>query len=125
MLETLAERGALHERDYVDHLTSTGAIATSIDGVGIDATAVAATREALGRGDPIIVQAALQSGVWSGRADVLRRVDKPSQYTRAIPAPDGRLGKACGMSRSGNAWDIAAIESLFSSLKIVRTEGKT
>ncbi|TWB89343.1 uncharacterized protein FBZ93_11658 [Bradyrhizobium macuxiense] len=79
VLETLAERGALHERDYVDHLTSTGTVATSIDGVGVDATAVAATREALGRGDPIIVQAALQSGVWSGRADVLRRVEKPSR----------------------------------------------
>jgi predicted RecB family nuclease len=79
VLETLAERGALHERDYVDHLTAAGTVATLIEGVGVDATAVAATREALGRGDPIIVQAALQNGRWSGRADVLRRVKKPSQ----------------------------------------------
>jgi predicted RecB family nuclease len=78
-LEALAERGAMHERGYVNHLTAAGVVATSIDGVGIDATAVAATREALGRGDSIIVQAALQSGVWSGRADVLRRVEKPSR----------------------------------------------
>src|SRR6202035_5240248 len=64
VLETLAERGALHERDYVDHLTAAGTVATLIEGVGVDATAVAATREALGRGDPIIVQAALQDGHW-------------------------------------------------------------
>ncbi|NPU11973.1 TM0106 family RecB-like putative nuclease [Bradyrhizobium sp. 83002] len=79
VLETLAERGAVHERDYVHHLTSTGTVATLIDGVGVDAISVAATREALGRGDAIIVQAALQDGVWSGRADVLLRVEKPSQ----------------------------------------------
>jgi predicted RecB family nuclease len=79
MLETLAERGALHEREYVDHLTAEGTVATLVEGVGVDANAVAATREALVRGDPIIVQAALQGGVWSGRADVLRRVEKPSR----------------------------------------------
>jgi predicted RecB family nuclease len=79
VLETLAERGALHERDYVDHLTAAGTVATLIEGVGVDATAVAATREALGRGDPVIVQAALQNGRWSGRTDVLRRVETPSR----------------------------------------------
>lgn len=30
------------------------------------------------RGDAVIVQAALQDGHWSGRADVLRRVEIPS-----------------------------------------------
>lgn len=78
VLETLAERGALHERGYIEHLERNGLKATTIDGVGIDASAVAATREAMVRGDPVIVQAALQGGNWSGRADVLLRLERPS-----------------------------------------------
>lgn len=34
-------------------------------------------------------------------------------------------GIVCSMSRSGNVWDNAAMESFFSSLKTERTEGKT
>lgn len=33
-------------------------------------------------------------------------------------------GIICSMSRSGNVWDNAAMESFFSSLKTERTEGK-
>jgi putative transposase len=33
-------------------------------------------------------------------------------------------GIACSMSRSGNVWDNAAMESFFSSLKIERIRGK-
>jgi hypothetical protein len=53
-----------------------GATVTIIDGVGIDAPAVAATMEAMRRGDGGIVQAARQSGQGVGRltfCDVLRR----------------------------------------------------
>ncbi|MFK4529345.1 transposase InsO family protein [Bradyrhizobium japonicum] len=34
-------------------------------------------------------------------------------------------GIICSMSRSGNVWDDAAMESFFSSLKTEPTEGKT
>jgi transposase InsO family protein len=34
-------------------------------------------------------------------------------------------GVACSMSRSGNVWDNAALESFFSSLKTERTARKT
>src|SRR5882762_5907983 len=78
VLETLAERGALHEQGFIEHLKAAGAAITLIDGVGIDAAAVAATMEAMRRGDTVIVQGALQAGQWSGRADVLRRVETPS-----------------------------------------------
>jgi transposase InsO family protein len=33
-------------------------------------------------------------------------------------------GAVCSMSRSGNVWDNAAMESFFSSLKTERTAGK-
>ena len=52
---------------------------TVIDGVGLDPNSVTATREAMSRGDAVIVQGALQSGRWNGRADVLRRVETPSR----------------------------------------------
>jgi uncharacterized protein len=78
VLETLAERGNLHEQGFVDHLKEAGLSITIIDGVGVNGQSVADTLKAMKRGDPVIVQAALQSGPWGGRADVLRRVEIPS-----------------------------------------------
>lgn len=77
-LDALVERGKIHEQGFVDHLAKQGGTVTAIGGVGIDRASVAQTREAMARGDAVIVQAALQDGVWSGRADVLRRVEAPS-----------------------------------------------
>jgi predicted RecB family nuclease len=80
VLETLAERGALHEQGFIDHIKSGGLAVTVIDGVGVDSMSVAATGDAMARGDPIIVQGALQTGRWNGRTDVLRRVETPSRF---------------------------------------------
>ena len=60
------------------------------------------------------------------RIKVLRRSFESAQYTseqfRALMADNG---VACSMSRSGNVWDNAAMESFFSSLKTERTARKT
>ncbi len=80
VLETLAERGALHEQGFIEHLKAKGLAVTAIDGVGIDPKSVAATHGAMARGDSVIVQGALQAGNWNGRADVLRRVETPSRF---------------------------------------------
>jgi predicted RecB family nuclease len=77
-LDALIERGKTHEQGFVDHLAGQGGTVTVIAGVGIDQNAVSQTRQAMGRGDAVIVQAALQAGHWSGRADVLRRVETRS-----------------------------------------------
>jgi putative transposase len=57
---------------------------------------------------------------------LLHHSDRGSQYTSE---PFQRLlrdlGVTCSMSRSGNVWDNAAMESFFSSLKTERTAGKT
>lgn len=74
-LEALVERGKIHEQGFVDHLARQGGTVTVIDGVGIDDASVAQTQQAMARGDAVIVQAALRDGYWSGRADVLRRVE--------------------------------------------------
>src|SRR5262249_54853461 len=78
VLEVLAERGAQHEQGYVEHLKASGLSVTAMGGVGVDSTVVAQTLEAMKAGAPIIVQGALQVGHWSGRPDILRRVEKLS-----------------------------------------------
>ncbi|HQT55717.1 MAG TPA: hypothetical protein PKX06_19900, partial [Phenylobacterium sp.] len=51
---------------------------TVIGGVDITANAIEETLAAMRDGAPVIVQAALKSGAWVGRADVLRRTETPS-----------------------------------------------
>jgi predicted RecB family nuclease len=77
-LDALIERGKIHEQGFVDHLAEQTGPATLIAGVGIDQASVTQTQQAMVRGDAVIVQAALRDGHWSGRADVLRRVETPS-----------------------------------------------
>ena len=66
--------------------------------------------------------------IWRrGKPDaVMHHSDRGSQYTCE---PFQRLmaehGISCSMSRSGNVWDNAAMESFFSSLKTERTSAKT
>src|ERR1700751_2281269 len=62
VLETLAERGAQHEQDFIEHLKDCGLAVTVIDGVGVDTVALTATVRAMERGDAVIVQGALQAG---------------------------------------------------------------
>src|SRR5262249_13532033 len=80
VLEVLAERGALHEQSYVDHLQANGFSVTTIDGVGVDSSVVTQTLEAMKAGAQIIAQGAFHVAHWSGRADILRRVEKPSHF---------------------------------------------
>ena len=78
MLDLLQQRGLAHEEGYVQHLEESGCQITRIEGVGLSQTTVDATLEAMRSGSEVIVQAALTEGAWGGRADVLRRVDVPS-----------------------------------------------
>ena len=80
LLDLLVERGRLHERNYLDHLTASGLAPVVIEGVGISPTAVAQTLGAMQAGAQIIAQGALEAGRWSGRADVLKRVEKASRF---------------------------------------------
>ncbi len=77
-LEVLWERGAAHERAYVEHLRSLGLRVVEIEGIGIAPAQVEQTMAAMRAGTDVIVQGAFLEGAWSGRTDVLRRVPKPS-----------------------------------------------
>ncbi|WP_116808690.1 TM0106 family RecB-like putative nuclease [Steroidobacter cummioxidans] len=77
-LEVLWERGAAHERAYVDHLRSPGRQIVEIEGVGVTPVQVEKTMAAMRAGVDVIVQGAFLEGVWSGRTDVLLRVPEAS-----------------------------------------------
>jgi putative transposase len=71
-----------------------------------------------------LVTDALTMAVWrrGQHQALLHHSDRGSQYTsetfqRTLQA----LGVTCSMSRAGNVWDNAAMESFFSSLKTERT----
>lgn len=80
LLEVLWERGALHEQNYVEHLKASGLDVIRIEGVDVSAEAVTATIDAMRNGVPVIVQGALGNGKWSGRADILKRVEGQSRF---------------------------------------------
>jgi len=75
-----------------------------------------------------LVTDALVMAIWRrGKPDeLLHRSDRGSQYTsEQFQKLLSDNGIVCSMSRSGDVWDNAAMESSFSSLKIERTPRKT
>jgi predicted RecB family nuclease len=94
VLETLAERGRAHERQYLEKLKESGLSVVEIEGGGINSTQVARTLEAMRSGAAVIYQAALLQGVWSGRADVLRRLEAASALgTWSYEVVDAKLAR--------------------------------
>ena len=75
-----------------------------------------------------LVTDALVMAIWRrGKPDaLLHHSDRGSQYTsEQFQRLMADSGVVCSMSRSGNVWDNAAMESFFSSLKTERTSNKT
>lgn len=75
-----------------------------------------------------LVTDALVMAIWRrGKPDaLLHHSDRGSQYTsEQFQRLMADHGVTCSMSRSGNVWDNAAMESFFSSLKTERTARKT
>jgi putative transposase len=75
-----------------------------------------------------LVTDALVMAIWRrGKPDaLLHHSDRGSQYTsEQFQELLANHGIVCSMSRSGNVWDNAAMESFFSSLKTERTARKT
>ena len=74
-----------------------------------------------------LVADALMMAIWRrGKPDaLLHHSDRGSQYTSdQFRRLLSELGVTCSMSRSGNCWDNAAMESFFKSLKTERTDQK-
>ena len=78
LLQVLLERGSIHEQNYVAHLEQSGLEVLRIGGFDVTEEAVEETLSAMKQGVAVIVQGALSSAGWGGRADILRRVERPS-----------------------------------------------
>lgn len=79
LLQILSKRGSAHEQDYLEYLAKSGLDVVRIDGIDVTSAAASQTREAMQHGVPVIAQAALTHESWKGRADILRRVEVPSE----------------------------------------------
>ena len=75
-----------------------------------------------------LVTDAMMMAIWRRRpkaASLLHHSDQGSQYTsESFQSLLEDHGVVCSMSRSGDCWDNAAMESFFSSLKTERTSRK-
>lgn len=77
-LVVVQQRGLEHEKAYVEHLLNQNLSIVDLREQSGDISAVEDTQRAMRAGIQVIIQAALQTGRWFGRPDLLRRVETPS-----------------------------------------------
>lgn len=112
-LDLLRERGAKHEAAYVQHLADQGLAVTTIPGKGLDDDVVRLTDEAMRRGDPVIVQAALRGTDFAGRADILLRMEAPSDLGAwSYEATDTKLARE---TKGGTVLQLSLYSDLLAS----------
>lgn len=78
MLDILHMRGEMHEQDYLNHLERNGNQIVRIESSGLEEEQAEETKAAMRSGATFISQGVLLHERWGGRADILKRVDKPS-----------------------------------------------
>ena len=82
MIDELKARGIAHEQRYLKHLEAQGlSIVPAFDAESDDQSVQAGlgrTLQSMRDGADVIYQAMLSDDTWSGRADFLRKVDRPS-----------------------------------------------
>jgi uncharacterized protein len=119
-LEILRERGLEHEKAYLSHLRSQGLQVVEIPEGGSEETALRSTLAAMRSGVDVIAQAALADGRWHGRADVLRRVERPSDLGAWSYEPvDTKL--ACE-TRGGTILQLIAYAELLAAIQGILPE---
>ena len=88
---------------------------TVIDGIGVDAVSVSKTSEAMRAGAEIIAQGALEADGWIGRADILRRVETPSQLgSWSYEIIDAKLARE---TKGGTVLQLCLYSDLLSSFQ--------
>jgi uncharacterized protein len=114
----LRERGDEHEDAFLTHLEAQGlciARPGSEDSGGLERT-LAAMRE----GADVIAQATLVDGAWFGRADVLRRVERPSDLGAwSYEVWDTKLARE---TKGGSVLQICLYSDLLATIQGVRPE---
>jgi predicted RecB family nuclease len=115
----LAARGDEHEDAFLDHLEKQGLrIARPQDGP--DDQAFDRTLAAMREGAAVIAQATLLDGTWFGRADVLRRVARPSRLGAwSYEVWDTKLARE---TRGGAVLQICLYSDLVGTIQGARPE---
>jgi uncharacterized protein len=114
-LDLLRERGFRHEQGYIEHLRGKGLGIANIEGVASDARALAATMEAMRQGREVIVQGAFLADGWSGRPDVLLRVNSPSDLGPwSYEAVDTKLSRE---TKGGTVLQLSLYSDLVSKVQ--------
>jgi uncharacterized protein len=120
MTEALRQRGAEHERGYVESLRKTGLQIAEIEPKQSPDARVAQTLDAMRRGAEVIVQAALEGDSWLGYADILQRVPTPSALGDWSYEPyDTKLARE---TRGGTILQLSVYADLLESIQQVLPE---
>jgi len=120
-LVILRERGLEHERAYLSHLRNRGIEVLELsDAGGSEEAALHSTLAAMRMGVDAIAQATLVNGRWHGRADVLLRVEKPSDLGAWSYEPvDTKLARE---TRGGTILQLIAYAELLAGMQGVLPE---
>jgi predicted RecB family nuclease len=120
LLEILRERGYRHEEGFIQHLKDQGYSVVVIDGVGISDQAIEDTSNAMKRGVDVIAQGAFRFGAWQGRSDILRRVEKSSNFgSWSYEIIDTKLARE---TKGGSVLQLCLYADLLSELQGVPPE---
>ena len=113
--DVLAERGRRHEQEYLRHLTAAGHKITTLERGASEADACARTIAAMRSGADVIVQATLGDGRWGGRADLLVRVEEPSELgTWSYEVQDAKLARE---TRGGTVLQLCLYSDLVRAIQ--------
>ncbi|HEV8334846.1 MAG TPA: TM0106 family RecB-like putative nuclease [Candidatus Polarisedimenticolia bacterium] len=116
----LRERGAEHESAFLEHLRRQGLRIARLDAGPGEPAAFERTLAAMREGFDAIVQATLLAGCWSGRADVLRRVPRPSRLGAwSYEVWDTKLARA---TKGGSVLQICLYSDLLEASQGTRPE---
>ena len=113
MLAVLQQRGLSHEEAYVNHLRGQGLRIAQLRDE--DVSTVERTVAAMRDGVDVIVQAELSDGRWSGRADVLLRLEEPSRLGEwSYEVLDTKLARD---TRGGTVLQLCLYSDLLAALQ--------
>ncbi len=122
-LTLLRDLGEKHEQAYLAHLESRGLELSRPPDAGErepEQAAVERTLAAMNAGVDVIVQAALVKGRWLGRADVLRRVERPSRLgTWSYEVYDTKLALE---TRGGSVLQLCLYSDLLAQIQGITPE---
>src|SRR5262249_48513806 len=114
-LEALQRRGIEHETRYIDYLRDQGRAIHRVEETRQVQLAMEKTVEAMRSGVDVIVQAVLLNGPWLGRADVLLRVDNPSDLGEfSYEAADTKLSQE---TKAGTILQLCAYSEMVAAIQ--------